>query len=357
MYAILCIFRYEQMPDMPDLNLWSLSEPQCQRTNIEKLIAETDSRADSVLFHYRVTNQSNEMPEAAVVPMFSVEEFMNKLNLGVLRLVFFSLDLLLLFYRFTNLYLAVRSLCLGFEEHVHLNVEDMKQYSSRIIIPGGRVNRQHSDQYVPLRQTAVGDALHRPGAMHQTSVTDDATQISDQESASQAAASNQGNGNHQATYKSNGNIVHLPPIQGDSSKQNMLNEDKVAAKHRTFALSNGIFTLRTCVRVLIEGTILPKFVLGTAILLLLSIIISTAHNFLTVDNLLSLAGFVPDFAGLRWQVDDVNFYLKTMAKQISSAAMSWYHGHMISDVQHLAGLQTFFNEGMHSVKQKYFNLL
>jgi hypothetical protein len=335
------------MPDMPDLNLWSLQEPQCSSTNLKKLIAETDSSADSVLFQFPPSKQPDLPPGVSILPTFSVHEFLEKLNLGILRLVFFSLDLLLMFYRFTNLYLAVRSLCLGFEEHVHLNVEDMKHHDRRIPGPGGHVHKHYSEQYIPLRETNTGDSLHRGGTVCHSSVTDDMTQISDQESVNQAGLVNHGNGNHQAKYKTNGNIVHLPPIQGDSAKQNMLNEDKVAANHKMFALSNGIHTIRTCVRVLVEGTILPKFVLGTAILLLFSVIISTAHNFLTVDNMLSLAGFVPDFVGLRWQIDDVNFYLKTMARQISTAASSWYHGHMMSDMQHLSGMQSFFNEGMY----------
>ena len=337
-------YRYDQLPEIPD-DILKPVPSQCQNTSLMKLLSDTNSVSDAVHFQFPRTDEPALIIDNTVGSMFSVQEFLERLNLGVLRLVFFSMDLLLLFYRFTNLYLAVRSLCLGFEEHIHLSAEDFKRHD----IAEAHGHKHYSEQYIPLRETYTGEPQHGAPAILQTSLSDDVTQVSDQESTAVSSVMMTGRttDNHLTAagkYKPNGNVVHLPPTNGDTTKQQLMKEKK-ASNRTMYAFSNGAHTLRTCVRVLIEGTVLPKFVIGTAILLLFSIVISAAHSCLTVDVLLALAGFEPDLAGLRWHVGNANFYLSAMAKQISTASLSWYRGHMIADLQQLYGMQEFFNKG------------
>ncbi len=317
--------------------MFSHADYPCTSDNLfqshENTLASQNASADCI--HFRTVAIDNETTPLRHHPSltFSVEEFLLDLDLDILRIIFFSLDLLLLFYRLTHMYLCVRSMCLGFEAviPVYRQAEDFKNQPEALPLncpydnPYGRTS--------DIQPSHSGPASTKSSKRHPKKLA-----------------------NHnpaESKHKPNGDAVRLRESMAETN-EGSLDEDGRATEaeddNQTFQKTSTFSeTLRQWLLALRDTTLIPRTVFAVVILLSLTVICSVTNSAFSMDTLSAVISYMPIHSTLHVQVQTANQFLVAMATQATESWSLWYNRHMTTEMMQLERIRHYFNEGQFGI--------
>lgn len=346
------------MPDMPDLpsnlpsNLTTAVMLQCsidaikQNATVAKMVSL--DRLDSSHFFADIAQPPPEKPAISLTKVTSVniaEEhrlftsvqndwylshdlfssgfgFLGNLSIDVLRVVFLLLDVLLLLYRFSNIYLnsIILSRCLSSD------VEDEFRAFPQHKLNGGQ-QKEISTKSLPIQnrddRTAnaiLTSSLHEHNIISSEYVDDGCVSESRNKLALQIASAN----------------------KELDMKQNSL-QQKLGRN-----LNND--ATRMLIAKMLRSNTLPKSIFLCLLAVLFYIIVRSTLLLLSTEVLLSIDLFGVYLGAINVQVNQTNWYLSDEAVQFNEVTLNFYESQMNLELLNLQTLLEYFNSGKNSLQ-------
>ncbi len=280
-------------------------------------------RSTHVEEEYRYLTEPDAVAHTQMV--FSVEEFVARIDTDLLKIIFLVLDILIIIYRISRTYIAATTLCRGFEESVHYksynnpNVHsDMKESELQ--------NLRNQAKHMPVDDRAAEQSYLREHDKDtlDTTMTDYSTTLDSQKSMLPSKA------NSHAIQGMVRNDIRSKMSQTESHKSTRKKFD----------------SCRSIIGKILQNSIIPKILIGFVLLLIFYIVMSVVYSVLSVDAMSDLNGFQSFVAGLDVQVNQTNWYLHQQAKHFNDITMKIYENQMRSELLHLQSMLEYFNAGL-----------
>ena len=243
-------------------------------------------------------------------PLFSMDNFVKDLNLTLLRVILFVLDVLIFFYRCSRIFMTAGTLCQGFEE-------------TRII---------------PADKKFIKDVekLHQQMS---TSRTGPSTTDSELSGAQLSLP-------YYLTSKESHRRMLHPTVNSNAAQNGSRHfaTNEKADNKRRWTEKNGF-----CQKLLkiMQNSAIPKLAIGLAVLTLFIIIVQLVSIFFSADMFVDINGFRSFLVGLDTQVNQTNWYLREQSKHFNEITVEIYKGQMRSEMLHLQSLVEYFNQGVY----------
>ena len=278
--------------------------------------------------------------------LFSMDEFFDHLNLHILRIVFFGLDVLILLYRLSHIYLNCHKLCLGFEERAPATPEELKMHQDMVLMHG-----EHKDVLVPLAEDWTGgDLAGVPDDMtlsgqntgHKHSQT--MAELYDGESSSTLRSDiHAADAQKYSKHKPNGNAVPVPELREphySSAPSSQVCRSAVFIPKRDCT-----YISRAFVDYLVDSELIPKLAIASALLVFIYSLLMLVSHLFAVEFFLQWTRFPPLASALEMELDYVYQFVELVSKAYSDSVATWYNKHMESELLQLQALLNFFNHG------------
>jgi hypothetical protein len=270
--------------------------------------------------------------------LFTFDEMTESFNLGLLRLVFIILDVLILIYRISRTFMVARTLCQGFDETKMISGKEVKLTEKKQPKEKKCADRQlfdgPSDQQ---RQTVVGEREYSSNAVQDGTLPDYMTSIDSHRSMLPPPAPNCSNNTQ------NGNKLSHHYAASSSQRGDPWN--KISAPS----------SLKETILRLLESSTIPKIVMAMLILVLFCFLVNCVSLILSVDMMADVDAFRMFLVGLDVQVNRTNWYLTEQAKHFNTITMSIYKGQMTSELLHFQSLVQYFNTEQQRLVQNYID--
>lgn len=258
---------------------------------------------------------------------------------GILRAIFVILDLLMLLFRCTCIYLHLRKVCLGSEEKLVLDAQEgeavhtpllsSEKQSYRINFQkelndhaGPREKNSYDGKIVPQIELVTGN--------HQNNLSINSASPNSQSKYDTFEQTNL------ETFYNNVNVEFTSPLH--SAKLKVIEEFSENSNYWTS-------TTKRCIQQFGRYGYLPKVLFVIVILFLVKLAqISIQTNFLS-EFQMNFGGFFSATKVLQDEVDDMNNYLQAVATIHTNRLSRWQQKEMEKDLVHLQGIFEFFKRG------------
>ena len=260
---------------------------------------------------------------------FSLQSFLDSIDTHLLKIIFLVLDVVIVIYRCTRIYITAGTLCRGFEESINLK----RLRKSR--------RQHHSDMKQSELQNLRNQVRHMPPderGGEQTYLKDD-----------------QGLVDPSMMVEYSAGIPLDGPLQPKANSammSAMVRNDIGAVKHIIDDDDGDKWTRKkadTCkhsIGKLLQSTLIPKLLISFVILLAFYVVLSSVCVVLSTQTLTDFGVFRVFLSGLEAQVNQTNWYLGDQATHFNDVTMRIYESQMRSELLHLQSMLEFFNKGM-----------
>lgn len=354
LYINFVTCRYSnRMPDMPNLlsNLTTAVMLQCstdavkQNATIAKIVSL--DRLDSSHFFADITQRPPEKPAITLTKVTSINiaeehrlftsvqndwylthdlfssgfSFLGNLSIDVLRVMFLLLDVFLLLYRFSNIYLnsIILSRCLSSD------IDDEFRVFPERKLNGGH-QKEMSSKSLPVRnlddRTAsaiLTSSLHEHNIISGEYTDDSCVSESHNKLALQIASSN----------------------KELDRKQNALQQQMGGSVNND--------ATRMLIAKMLRSNTLPKSIFLCVLAVLFYIIVRSTLLLLNTEVLLSVDVFGVYLGAINVQVNQTNWYLSDEAVQFNEVTLNFYESQMNLELLNLQTLLEYFNSGKKNI--------
>lgn len=258
---------------------------------------------------------------------------------GILRAIFVILDLLMLVFRCTCIYLHLRKVCLGSEEKLVLDAQEGEAVHTPLLSSekqNYKINSQKelNDHSGPRKKNSC-DGKSVPQTEHVTGNHQSNLPVNHASPNSQSKYDTFERTNLETLYN-NINVEFTSPLH--SAKLKIVEEFSENSNDWTS-------TTKRCVQQFGCNEELPKVLFVIVILFLVKLAqISIQNNFLS-EFQLNFSGFFSATKVLQDEVDDMNSYLQAVATIHTNRLSRWQQKDMEKDLGHLQGIFEFFKRG------------
>lgn len=260
---------------------------------------------------------------------------------GILRAIFVILDLLMLVFRCTCIYLHLRKVCLGSEERLVLDVQDGEAVHIPLLSsekPSYKVNFQKelNDHSGPRKKNScdgkIVPQIELVTGNHQSNLSINHVSPNSQskyDTFEQTQTSLE-------TFYNNINAEFTSPLHSAELK---------CVKEFSENSNDWTSTTRRCVQQFCSYEHLPKVLFIIVILFLVKLAqISIQNNFLS-EFRMNFSGLFSATKVLHDEVNDMNNYLQSVATVHTNRLSRWQEKEMEKDLLHLQGILEFFKRG------------
>lgn len=281
--------------------------------------------------HFTVEEEYKYLFPAEKLPLpettFSMDYFAHKLSLELLRIIFVVLDLFILLYRSSHIFINAKKLCKGFEQTRTIHIKEKKNKEIQ------KLQEHLLHQTMNDRTLSSQSTEEREFSSLEYTVPGYSGQIDSQRSMlpkhpSYATASNSNTPSHTV----------------DSRKTNHISVAEDDARKWTRRKWRGYLK---CLHRLASSHVIPKILIGGVLFLLLYIVLQAVCVLFDPENVVDIGAFDVFLAGLQTQVNQTNWYLYEQAKHFNEVTMNIYKGQMQAELLNLEGLLEYFNAGKH----------
>jgi hypothetical protein len=281
----------------------------------------------------RMTNKQEEYkylypPEMAPdkVDLFSFDEMLENLNIGLLKLFFVVLDVIVLVYRCSRTFMVARTLCQGFDEtrmitgkeakvkqNEHKKAEERRLFDSHVEIHTSNTGESTIPDYT-LTTLDSRRAMLPPTVPNCSNNTQNGNKMA----------------NHYAATSSTGADTWGSPLKSTTD-------------------------CRDTILKILQSSTIPKLVMGILLVVLFCYIVDAVLLVFTAETMGELHAFQMFLVGLDVQVNRTNWYLTEQAKHFNNITMNIYRGQMTSELLHFQSMVEYFNAEQQRLIQNYIN--
>lgn len=274
--------------------------------------------------------------------LFDMDEFITSLHLEVLRLVFLCVDVLLLLYRFSHLYLATRTLCQGFEESITISDVDIKKTTSKLL----QYADQHTEQLIPLQTDVVMSDYHNSvevyknhstSTLHKDNPDGDAALL--ERDIKDRTSHKQPNGNAMPVQQS---LLRTDSVEGSGSAPISL---PILTKPEIGAWTKLLNIGRVFLDKLVNADIVPKCLFGLLVIFALYVVLQFAHTMVCAETLAAYGAFDGFATKVTTHLSSTNHYLEWLGREYTLVLRDAYSKFMESEFLHIQSLVQYFNDG------------
>lgn len=280
-----------------------------------------------------------------------MDELLSDFDFSMFKILFLALDVLLIIYRFSHMYVNARYLCIGFEENVYL--KDMQSY---LMAAEMEVDKSYEVQI--SAQASLGgttSTVNDTDSQHNSIRAENNYSTVDRLKKQPHHPPHRGkqpNGNIPTNPAHNAALLG-PGGGGGGPGEYLLqkNNSRVKLKsERSCSMRLGS-TWEYYTSKLIHTCLVSKLVVIAVMLVLMYITllaVSELYNTSLSDYLmLSLTTIFPAFSKVKVHVDFSNWYLDVQAEEVSQSLEVFYRGLGNFVLEELQGLVQYFNSGMY----------
>ena len=250
-----------------------------------------------------------------------IDYLFEELDFSLFKTVFMCLDILLIIFRFSRMYMDGRNFCHGFQKNVIVDEMQGDGYVLMDVDKAFEVQLSHS-----------GDGKTEERCENDYSTMQNAHKMK-----------KEGNKTH-SKHKPNGNLLNESYSSADEA---LLHKDtKIHLKtRRTFCIKLGrLFDYYSTK--LVHTSLIPKTVIVSAMIFTLYIMLQSMNEISTRAVLLPVLGAIfPLFSKIRSHTNFNNWFLDASAADHSSSMSTFYKRLSLPFLQELQGLVQYFNTG------------
>ncbi len=257
------------------------------------------------------------------IDLFSFDNMVQSLSLGLLKLLFIVLDIIILVYRCSRTFMVARTLCQGFDETRMLSGKEAKNKLKEH-------KKMDENRLFDSHRTAESSLVDRDytGNATEYNIPDYMTNIESQRSMLPPpvpnCSNNTQNGSKMAHHYGATSSDHSAPWGPASAPKSNCKD--------------------TILRILQSATI-PKIVMGIIIVVLFCFIVDAVLLLFSADMMADMHAFQMFLVGLDVQVNRTNWYLSGQAKHFNTITMNIYKRQMTSELLHFQSMVEYFNAG------------